>query len=555
MNTVKKMNLQPLSSHSSVQKASQSHADYLFLNNALGHYQDEGNPGFSGRSPFDRAKAFGYEARVYSEGINFGAPTGISGINGLFDAPYHREPMMNPNYAHVGTGYNEDGHLIVNYGNTSSTSGTTKDDVVVYPVNGQNDVKVSWLAIESPNPLSYWGIYDEDLKVVGYPISFYYPDGYYTSNELVVDHVQLTDNNGKNLPVYDVTPERDPDENQHVMIIPRKPLSYGETYHVSVDAHVLVGGEKRDLSKAWSFTTMEDVNVTDVYFIGQEDDPDELIVEINNGAHLEIADESSLSYEMALERNGKTYLTATSEMFEQVVEKPLTAGKYTLKVTIPDLKKELSLPVTITKNEHKIYFEASEWDVAFDREGKDTVVKDIVKTFPDLPSWAKDEIIYLETNKVVYGLPDGTFGSNKTITRGEAAVMLSRAKQLDVSTDKNKPSFSDLDKKAYYYGAVEAAVKAGYFSGYPDGTFGPNDTLTREQMAKIIADAYELSGKGSSSFNDISSSWAKAEIELLAQNGIAVGTSAGVFKPRANISRAEFSVMLARAMNDDFKVR
>src|SRR5699024_6633230 len=139
--------------------------------------------------------------------------------------------------------------------------------------------------------------------------------------------------------------------------------------------------------------------------------------------------------------------------------------------------------------------------------------------------------------------------------RGEAAVMLSRAKQLDVSTDKNKPSFSDLDKKAYYYGAVEAAVKAGYFSGYPDGTFGPNDTLTREQMAKIIADAYELSGKGSSSFNDISSSWAKAEVELLAQHGIAVGRSAGVFKPRANISRAEFSVMLARAMNDDFKVR
>lgn len=182
------------------------------------------------------------------------------------------------------------------------------------------------------------------------------------------------------------------------------------------------------------------------------------------------------------------------------------------------------------------------------------MVNESVKAFSDLPNWAENEILYLNKEGIVSGLQDGTFGSSKTITRGDASLMLVRAKKLDITNMNKESSFPDVDKEMYYHRAIEAAVKAGYLSGYPDGRFGPKDTLTREQMAKIIADAYKLKGKSGYPFTDISKSWARREIELLARNGISSGTSKGKFNPKENITRAEFSVMLARVMNDDFKV-
>lgn len=175
--------------------------------------------------------------------------------------------------------------------------------------------------------------------------------------------------------------------------------------------------------------------------------------------------------------------------------------------------------------------------------------------FPDLPTWANDEILYLNTEEVVTGYPDGKFGSTDTITRGDAALMLARAKKLDTKNIGSKPSFPDINKRMYYYEAIEAAVKAGYLNGYPNGIFGPKDTLTREQMAKIIVDAYNLKGTSGNSFTDTSKSWAMKEIESLAHNGISNGLPDGTFQPKGNITRAEFSVMLARAMNDAFKIK
>lgn len=178
-----------------------------------------------------------------------------------------------------------------------------------------------------------------------------------------------------------------------------------------------------------------------------------------------------------------------------------------------------------------------------------------VKAFSDLPKWAEREIIYLNKEGIVAGLPNGTFGSNQTITRGDAALMLAKARKLNVAPSHNESSFLDVNPEMYYYQAIEAAVNAGYLSGYPDGRFGPKDTLTREQMAKIIADAYQLKGKSGYPFTDISKSWARREIELLARNGIASGASKGKFNPKASITRAEFSVMLARVMNNQFRVK
>src|SRR5699024_8974577 len=176
------------------------------------------------------------------------------------------------------------------------------------------------------------------------------------------------------------------------------------------------------------------------------------------------------------------------------------------------------------------------------------------KAFNDVPSWAEDEINYLYDNGIVKGISKDTFGSNDEIRRGDAAIMLARAKNLPLSNIPSQSSFPDVKTKDYYFTEIEAAVKAGYLSGFPDGSFGPTKPLTREQMAKIITEAYGLTQTGENPFPDISNSWAKDEIIHLAYHGISVGNSDGKFLPRQNISRAEYSVMVARAMNDDFKV-
>jgi len=177
--------------------------------------------------------------------------------------------------------------------------------------------------------------------------------------------------------------------------------------------------------------------------------------------------------------------------------------------------------------------------------------------FPDLPHWDKGEIMYLYDQGVVKGLPNGRFGSDNDISRGDAALMLARAKELDVNNI-NKQTFSDVKSDMYFYEAIEMAVSEGYLSGYPDGRFAPKDPLTREQMAKILSIAFNLKGGDESFFNDISTSWAKKEIASLAKNDISNGyyeseTRTIAFEPKSNITRAEFSAMLARAMNDEFK--
>src|SRR5699024_1250225 len=161
--------------------------------------------------------------------------------------------------------------------------------------------------------------------------------------------------------------------------------------------------------------------------------------------------------------------------------------------------------------------------------------------------------MYLHEQGVVEGLPDCTFGSGDSISRADAALMLYRAKQLP-EPPSNQSTFPDVEKSAYYAPAVEAAVEAGFIIGYPNGTFGPKDTLTREQMARIVADAFGLTGTANPSFNDANKSWAKRQIDLLAYKGVAAGTTNGKFEPLKDISRAEFSVMLTRAMEDSYKL-
>ncbi len=172
------------------------------------------------------------------------------------------------------------------------------------------------------------------------------------------------------------------------------------------------------------------------------------------------------------------------------------------------------------------------------------------KSFPDVPAnhWAKDSIDYLVGKGALEGRETGKFDPNASVTRGEAAKILSITLGLKID-DSAKTSFKDaVNHWSSKYVAAIQSQKEGVIKGYEDGTFRPNDKITRQEMAKMIVEAYELklNADADVSFTD-NSGWGAEYINVLASLGIVEGVSAGKFAPNANVTRAQTPVFVHRA--------
>ncbi|HEX7065253.1 MAG TPA: S-layer homology domain-containing protein, partial [Bacillales bacterium] len=175
---------------------------------------------------------------------------------------------------------------------------------------------------------------------------------------------------------------------------------------------------------------------------------------------------------------------------------------------------------------------------------------DELMIFPDSRNhWAKREISYLTKCGIIEGFPNGTFHPDESITRAQAAKIISEELRLPP----NESDFPDVESSKWYAPYVGAVEKAGIIIGYPDGEFRPEKTLSRAEMAKILVKAYALTGDSSQTFTDVKKDfWAKSYIQTLVANGIAVGYPDQTFRPTAKMTRAEFSAMEARVLNDSF---
>ena len=170
-----------------------------------------------------------------------------------------------------------------------------------------------------------------------------------------------------------------------------------------------------------------------------------------------------------------------------------------------------------------------------------------VESFPDtLQHWAKDNIDFLIQKGLLSGYPDGTFRPNVGISRAEAVKVL--AVQLELGASPS--TFTDVSATHWASNYIGAAAQSGVLTGYTDGTFRPDQQLTRAEMAALIVRAFQLSGGGSSStFSDVSStSWALEYIEALTANQITTGYEDGSYRPDRLITRAEFATMIARIL-------
>lgn len=165
--------------------------------------------------------------------------------------------------------------------------------------------------------------------------------------------------------------------------------------------------------------------------------------------------------------------------------------------------------------------------------------------------------IVLETGEhfnYVMGYPDGTVRPGNQITRAEVAAIFFRLMTEESRTEMlcDSNSFSDVAAGSWYNVAVSTLTNAGILNGYPDGTFQPNKAITRAELAKVIALFADLK-EGSIRFLDIRNHWARPYIELAAGNGWILGYPDGTFRPNQTITRAETMAMINRVLDRDVR--
>lgn len=150
----------------------------------------------------------------------------------------------------------------------------------------------------------------------------------------------------------------------------------------------------------------------------------------------------------------------------------------------------------------------------------------------------------------VIGYTDGTIRPNNDISRAEVATIFFRLLTDEARTqyDKTTSSFSDIKDGAWCCRAVSTLTNMGIIKGYTDGTFQPNKSITRAELATIIARFAKLD-VNTKTFSDITGHWAQKSIELAAGNGWINGYTDGTFRPNKSIIRAETFAMINRVLD------
>ena len=155
-------------------------------------------------------------------------------------------------------------------------------------------------------------------------------------------------------------------------------------------------------------------------------------------------------------------------------------------------------------------------------------------------------IIYLAQSGVINGYDDCTFRPNQNVTNRQVALMIVRALNLG-NTTYTDPGYSDVPKNDSAYKEIAIVASKGIF---PKGkNFNPNAFITRDEMARVLVNAFNLQGTSSKQFTDVPTShWAYGYIQALAANDITTGYSDNTFKPKNNLTRGEFASFLTRAI-------
>lgn len=151
----------------------------------------------------------------------------------------------------------------------------------------------------------------------------------------------------------------------------------------------------------------------------------------------------------------------------------------------------------------------------------------------------------------VHGYTDGTVKPNNNVTRAETATMLYRllteSRRNEIQTANN--SFSDVSTDDWYNESVSTMANGKYITGYPDGTFGGNKNITRAEFVAMLVRFIGVQNEDCS-FIDVSRDyWAYGCIATATKAGWIAGYTDGTFKPEQPITRAEAMTIINRVLN------
>ncbi|SDE02926.1 S-layer homology domain-containing protein [Paenibacillus sp. UNCCL117] len=240
---------------------------------------------------------------------------------------------------------------------------------------------------------------------------------------------------------------------------------------------------------------------------------------------------------------GSTYVSRMLPLTEEVQAFETTGVMYD-----PSTKKLSFVPTVFSGKEAVLKRNGNSWYA---------VVK-MKKSFSDITGhWAQTNIELLANKLVVDGVTDTSFQPERSITRAEFAALVVRALGLDTT---GSASFTDVAAGQWYTGVVGAAARANLVDGYEDGTFRPNATINREELAAMVVRALDYAKAKPSvnpgreqellaPFKDAGTIvWAQNELAVAIEAGIIDGMTDDTLGARNDATRAQSATMLKRLL-------
>ncbi|BFT69885.1 S-layer homology domain-containing protein [Paenibacillus sp. P36] len=204
------------------------------------------------------------------------------------------------------------------------------------------------------------------------------------------------------------------------------------------------------------------------------------------------------------------------------------------------------VPFTVQAGEVTIYGRAN---------GTFMLIENQVSFGDTATHWAKNEIEQMANKGLVQGISKEEFRPDQPVTRAELAAMIVRT--LGIKSSGDDAPFKDMNTKEWYNNAVNAAVKAAIITGYEDGTFRPEQTITRQEMAVMMNRALLAAGYNEQKVQGEAPSyedqkqiqpWSQEAIDHLGKLKLMEGTSSSSFDPDREATRAQSAVMLLRLL-------
>ncbi|MEK6267011.1 MAG: S-layer homology domain-containing protein [Planococcus sp. (in: firmicutes)] len=161
------------------------------------------------------------------------------------------------------------------------------------------------------------------------------------------------------------------------------------------------------------------------------------------------------------------------------------------------------------------------------------------------------EIAYLYEEGIINGYPDGTFRPNDPVTRAHAIAMIGRAVYLDDTA--RSTGFRDVPSSHRFSGYIASAAEKEIIFGFPNNYFRPDWTVTRGQTAAMLDRAFYFPKAPANTFKDMTKKhFAFNAVSRLAYQGVARGYPDNTFRPDVPVTRAQFAAFLARAVDPVF---